>query len=300
MKRTTLNAFLLGFAIAGCRPAFDDRESILTGPRILAVRAEPPESFPGQSVSYQALVVTPEGAAEGVPLHWSFCAAPKPLTENNSVSAECLENAVRPIEGETMNITATTPDDACQLFGPDTPPGDFRPWDPDESGGFYQPVRLETLGETAFALERIQCNLPNAPLDIAVELANRYVPNRNPKLLPIEASVDGVGYTLDALPMGKRIHLRIGWRTEDAETFVAFDPARQALVNRRETLRVFWYATSGAFENDVTGRAAEDAETTVGNGWRAPNDSDTVLLWVVVRDNRGGIDFAAYTLSMIR
>lgn len=299
MKHFVWSSFLLVFIIIGCRPTFDDRESIITGPRILAVRAEPPESLPGQNITYQALVVTPQGAMQDVPLHWSFCAAPKPLTENNSVNAECLGNAVRPIKGTAMNVTATTPNDTCQLFGPDTPPGDFRPRDPDESGGFYQPLRLEALGETAFALERIRCNLPNAPLDIAIELAQQYVPNRNPRLLPIQAFVDGVPTALDALKTRQTVRLDVGWHAEDTETFLAFDPAKQMLAHRREALRVFWYATSGAFKNDVTGRAAEDEQTTVANDWHAPDDSGPVFLWVVVRDNRGGMDFAAYTLSIL-
>lgn len=285
-------------AITGCRPSFDDRESLVTGPRILAVRAEPPEALPGESVSYRALIVTPEGVAEGATVRWAFCAAPKPLTENNSVTAECLGDAVRPIEGTSESVMATTPTDACQLFGPDTPPGDLRPRDPDETGGFYQPVRLQALGETAFTLERIRCNLPNAPLDVAVELGERYVPNRNPTLLPLRAFVDNEEVALDALPAGRNVRFEIGWTADDVEAFVAFDPVKQGLVNRREGMRVFWYATGGAFANDVTGRAEEDAETTASNVWTAPAESRAVTLWVVLRDSRGGMDFATNAIEL--
>jgi hypothetical protein len=160
-------------------------------------------------------------------------------------------------------------------------------------------VRLEALGETAFVLERIRCNLPNAPLEIAVKLAKQYVPNRNPKLLPIQALVNGIPGSLDGLPAGEPIRFQMGWTAEDAETFLAFDPASQTLIQRREALRLFWYATSGTFAHDVTGRAADDNDTTTTNVWYAPNDSGAVFLWVVVRDNRGGMDFAAYTLSIL-
>jgi hypothetical protein len=243
-------------------------------------------------------VVTPEGVATGASLQWAFCAAPKPLTENNSVSTECLGDAVRPIAGADASVTAATPKDACQLFGPDTPPGEFRPRDPDDTGGFYQPVRLEALGATAFALERIRCNLPNAPLDVAVDLAERYVPNRNVRLLPLRAFVNEENRTLDALPAGQDVRFEVEWRAEDAETFVTFDSATQALVGRREAVRVFWYATSGTFASDVTGRAEGDEATTVSNVWTAPSEGGTFWLWVVVRDSRGGIDFATYAIEV--
>ncbi|MDI3281860.1 hypothetical protein QHF83_01015 [Polyangium sp. 15x6] len=270
----------------------------MTGPRILAVRSEPPESKPGESVTYEALVVTPDGEPEGAAMRWAFCAAPKPLTENGSVSTACLGDAVRPIVGASASVTAATPPDACSLFGPEAPPGDFRPRDPDATGGFYQPVRVEAMQRTAFVLERITCNLPNAPLDVAVELAERHVPNRNPKLLPLHAFVNGASASLDALPAGADVRFEVGWRAEDAEVYPTFDPRKQVLVDQREALRVSWYATAGAFESDVNGRATNDMETTVSNGWRAPDEPTRVFLWLVLRDGRGGTDFAGYALDV--
>lgn len=281
-----------------CRPSSDDRESLVTGPRILAVRAEPAESLPLGSVSYRALVVTPEGDVDGGVFEWAFCASPKPLTENNSVSASCLGEAVRPIEGAGLSVVTTTPGDACALFGPDTPPGDFRPRDPDDTGGFYQPIRFSALGRTAFGLGRITCNLPNAPLDVAVELAARYVPNRNPKALPLRATLDGENIALSALPAGRAVRFELEWSPEDTERFVAFDPKRQTLVLRREAMRVSWYATAGTFESDVTGRAEEDEGTVASNVWTAPDEPGKVFLWIVLRDSRGGIDFARYDLGV--
>lgn len=284
--------------LAGCLPAEAERESLVIGPRILAVRSEPPESKPGESVVYEALVVTPEGEPEGAAVAWAFCAAPKPLTENGSVCSACLGDAVRPIAGVSASVTATTPPDACSLFGPETPPGDFRPRDPDATGGFYQPVRLEALDRTAFVLERITCNLPNAPLDVAVELAARHVPNRNPKLLALRAIVNGTPASLEALPAGADVRFEVGWSVEDAEVYPAFDPRKQALVEQREALRVSWYVTAGAFESDVTGRATDDMGTMVSNAWRAPDEPSRVFLWLVLRDGRGGTDFARYVLDV--
>lgn len=285
------------FLCWSCRPQFEERASLITQPRILAVRAEPPESARGENVTYSALVATPEGTDTTGPLQWAFCAAPKPLTENASVSTACLGNAVRPLDDGASSITVATPLDACQLFGPDTPPGDFRPRDADETGGYYQPLRVQALGQTAFAFERITCNLSNAPLEVAVKLTKQYVPNRNPHLLSLRAFVDGQSQNLDALPAGSEVHFEIAWNSEDAETFVMFDPEAQQLVSRREAMRAFWYTTRGVFGQDVTGREENDTEVTAGNVWRAPDEPGEVYLWLVLRDSRGGMDFGAYAVT---
>ena len=285
------------FSIWGCQPHFEERASIITEPRILAVRADPPESARGDDVTYEALVAAPEGKITNERMHWAFCAAPKPPTENNSVTAACLGDAVRVIDGHEYVITAATPMDACQLFGPDTPPGDFRPRDADDTGGYYQPLRLQVSGQTAFAFERITCNLANAPLDIAVEFTKQYLPNKNPQLLPLRAKIDGESKELDALPTGRDVLFEVGWKTEAAETYVVFDRKTQTLVHRREAIRAFWYATRGTFINDVTGRAENDEELTATNVWRAPDEPTEILLWIVLRDSRGGMDFREYTIS---
>lgn len=288
----------LFFSMFGCQTHFEDRASLITAPRLVAVRAEPPESARGQSVTYEAFVASPDGSPAIETIHWAFCAAPKPLTENNSVSDACLGDAVRIISGQGLVTTAETPTDACQLFGSDTPPGDFRPRDADETGGFFQPLRLQGMGQTAFAFERITCNLSNAPLDVAVKFTQQYVPNQNPRLLPIRANVDDQDTSLDALPAGRDVQFEVVWNLEDAEPFVYFDPNLQNLIPRREALRAFWYATEGVFEHDVTGRGEEDAENTSSNTWRAPKTSGPVFLWVVLRDSRGGIDVGVYEMSV--
>jgi hypothetical protein len=35
------------------------------------------------------------------------------------------------------------------------------------------------------------------------------------------------------------------------------------------------------------------------NAWTAPEESGTVYLWVVLRDSRGGLDFAGYELNVV-
>jgi hypothetical protein len=295
----------IAVTLAACLPDPGAPASLLTGPRLLAVRAGPPETRPGAAVTYEALVIDAEGARAEAAVRWAFCASPKPLTETNSVSSACLDDAgVRPIAGQGASITATTPDDACALFGPDTPPGDFRPRDADVTGGFYQPVRvevaIEALGLVAFARQRITCNLPNAPVDAAIELQQRYHANANPTLTPLVARVDGALVALEEIPAGARVTFEVGWSAGDAEAYPMFDPGAQRIVDRREALRVAWFATTGELAAEVTGRSEGDLEVSTENAWAAPATPGPTKLWLVLRDSRGGVDFAGYDLHVGR
>src|SRR5262245_54463970 len=190
---------VLGLLALGCRPDLGDPASLITGLRILAVRGDPPEAKAGQQVTYSALVVSPTGTEAAPQVRWAFCASPLPLTENDAVSPACLGDGVRDIGGPSPTADAATPLDACTLFGPDTPPGMFRPHDADGTGGFYQPVRAEVSGLTAFLLERVPCDLPYAPIAAAIELAQHYQLNRSPKLAPLTAAAGGLPIVLDAI-----------------------------------------------------------------------------------------------------
>jgi hypothetical protein len=289
---------LLAFVTLGCRPDLGDPASLITGPRLLAVRGDPPEAAPGTSVSYRALAVSLDGTITAPSILWAFCAAANPLTDDDSVSPACLGDAVVPIGGPSPTAQAPTPLDACSLFGPDPPPGSFRPHDPDSTGGFYQPVRARLEALTAFRLQRVPCDLPDAPVAVATQLSRQYRPNQNPKLAPLAASVGGGAVGLDGIPRGANVQLSTGWGPGDAETYVMFDPGSASVVQRREALSVSWFATGGTFDAEVTGRAEDDLATTTQTTWRAPAAPGVIHLWLVLRDSRGGTDFAAYDLGI--
>lgn len=284
---------------AACKPDLGPEDSLVSTTRILAVRAEPPEAAPGKPVVYTALVASPSGTVDAATIDWRFCNAPKPVGENNVVSTSCLELSSLVAAGVGAATSAATPAHACALFGPDTPPGGFRPRDPDATGGYYQPLRLDLPGaDVAFDLSRVTCNLANASADIATAFAAAYVPNVNPHLLPLVATEDGATVALDAIHANARLSFQASWAPADAETYAYFDPPTQAVTTKRESLRVAWFATSGPFDSESTGRAEDDLATVTENGWTAPGAPGVVHVWVVLRDSRGGNDFAAYDLAV--
>ena len=90
--------------------------------------------------------------------------------------------------------------------------------------------------------------------------------------------------------------LEASWPDASAETFAYFDPVSQAVTSQRESMQVAWYSSAGALYTESTGRASDDPATTTDDGWTAPAAPGTVHLWIVLRDSRGGVDFAEYDL----
>jgi len=295
-----MRAFIVAIAaLAACQPDLGPSDTLVTTPRILAIKAEPADAKPNTAATYTALVASPDAAGDAASIVWRFCIAPKPLTENNSVSSECLDDASLVAAGTGSAVTAKTPAKACAFFGPDTPPGGFRPRDADVTGGYYQPLRADGADiPTVFYLARILCNLADAPVDVATEFAKTYTPNQNPHLGPLVARVEGALSPLDAIPAGARVELEASWPAEDAETYAYFDRASQTLVSKRESMRVAWFASDGTFDTGSTGRAEDDFASDVQNGWVAPPRAGAVRLWLVLRDSRGGTEFAIHDVTV--
>jgi hypothetical protein len=174
---------------------------------------------------------------------------------------------------------------------------DPRPHPADATGGYYQPLRVDLAGATSIALPRIRCNLAGASLDVATEFRARYHANTNPTLGPLGASAGGAPLLLDAIPRGAVVTLTVGWPADAVETYPIFDVATLALVDHHEAMRVSWYASAGDFTDERTGVASGDTALTSSNTWRGPSDAATVHVWIVLRDDRGGVATAGYDLA---
>ncbi|MEO7033230.1 MAG: hypothetical protein ABI548_05195 [Polyangiaceae bacterium] len=289
-----------GALLVACAPQFDDDVSRITVARILAVRSEPAEAAPGTALSFSAFIALPDGTSAATP-SWEFCTAPKPPTENNAVASACLVAAALEPVGHGTSIQAQIPFDACSLFGPDTPPGALRPRDPDVTGGYYQPLRVD-LNNAAptFHLQRVLCPLGQAPSEIASLFGLSYVPNQNPHLAQLVARQDGQLLALDQIQSGTRVELEASWSADDAETYPYFDRSQQALLNQREAMSVAWYVSAGKLATPSSGRSETDSALTANNEFTAPSTLGSTKLWIVLRDSRGGVDFAAYNLGILR
>lgn len=285
--------------LAACIPDLGEPASLIRAPRVLALRSEPPDAAPSDSVHLQLYAATPDGDVEDAEVEWAFCDAPKPPVENNTVSERCLIGPNRPIDGRGLSVSAQIPDDACSLFGPQLPPQaadeQLRPRDADATGGYYQPVRARINGLTAIGLVRIRCGLASAPLDVSATYRRQYVPNQNPGAADLRAESAMGSLSWNALPADETVTLRLGLDVSAAEPFVLFDPADQALHTIREQLRVSWFSTDGSFSQATT--AAQD-DRTASNQWRTPAQAAQSTLWAVLRDSRGGVAVISRTVRV--
>jgi hypothetical protein len=305
--------------IAGCGPTFDPA-SLLTGLRVLAIKAEPPEVAPGETSLLTPLIVDSRGMDAGTPrATWSLCLqAPLP---GAAVGDECLStdlgasNVVTKLgEGPTMQVTMPNVTQA-QLGVPDS------------TGGVYLPVIMRVTDgvETVTTVYRLRYT---AKISTPFFTGPIQPPNHNPKIDDILVSYgdDGGIAHLDEIKIHQkdRIAMRASLSADSAEMYPRIEGTLQLpdggisldggikffdggidigpihLVEVTETLRVSWFTNIGRFVPDVTGASGKlDAELRLDKYLPpdpyAPADID---IYIVVRDDRGGTDFTTRKLLL--
>jgi len=191
---------------------------------------------------------------------------------------------------------------------------------------------ISSLAET-----RLTCGLANGAGDIdAYRKATKI--NENPKIEAVTAVnldnailSDGAVDGPLSVPVGTRVVFSTSWPTcpaepvcgdgmctsgetamdcaEDcagkpvgctgSEAYGYVDPTTGELSARHESMRVAWFSTSGAFEDDHTGVVEDDyLKTSSDNAWQAPSTPGLVFMWVVLRDARGGSDWQSFHLQV--
>jgi hypothetical protein len=299
-----------------CKPNLGSPPSLIETTRILAVRGMPAEAGEGESVTYDVLAVDPTmGRLAGPQVQWALCHDPKPPASANAVANTCVDPVATPDETTTPSPTfkAAMPSGDCKVFGPQPPevmqgkPA-LRPQDPDITGGFYQPVRATLTNgadvATAFALERLKCHLANAPADITAAFNMMIKPNQNPTIASVTRDPAGTptplfdvkqpaAPTMQMVAPGEKVTLEAAWTDTTPETYPVFNLQTQVIDTHRESLSVSWFATDGSFEHDRTGRGENETELSTDNVWTAPLTPGVIVhFWILLRDIRGGVDFA--------
>jgi hypothetical protein len=189
---------------------------------------------------------------------------------------------------------------------------------------------------TSIGAARIACGVGDASQAVSTEFTQRYRLNESPAIasLTIGSAVvppDGPGAAPGAsVSPGETVTLTAAWADcptkpacgdgvcgvdEDAtscaadcahpkgcagsEQYVWVDPSTQEVGTRREAIRVDWFATGGTLADDTSGVAEREATTHhAANTWTAPSSAGEVRLWLVIRDDRGGVGWEAYRVKV--
>jgi hypothetical protein len=250
-------AALLAVALlAACGPSFPP-VSLVTELRVLAVRADAPEMRPGDTALLTALVVDPRGAGREVTITWGVCTPPGLVTD--LLTCQDPEN-VRPL-GVGPSVTVRAPSDYLESG----PRGrtDRR---------FMYVVFLAQAGDERVAgFKELLVTSRMEPL------------NQNPRLQAARATAHEGGATLTEAEAGELVTVVAEVEEASREEYQEDGEAK------KEELAFSWFATAGTWKSN---RTFEEAT----NDWTAPLEPQTVQLWVVVRDDRNGVDWRTFTL----
>jgi hypothetical protein len=270
---------------ASCLSESDEIDNQVSGPQVLAIRASPPEAHPGDPVTFDALVA--DDSAQITVLSWSFCSAPRVTSQSISVNEVCLDDATALTSiGVGDSQSTSIPSSACITFGPDAPPG-VMPTPPDDTGGYYQPVVVTGASATAVGFARVMCDLANATQRASITFSSQYNANNNPQIAGVSSQVQTNG----------DVQLWAWWDASSAESYVSFEPSTQSILPRRESMEVTWWATSGTLTTPRTFISEQDAGMITQATTMLVNASNTGTVWVVLRDARGGVDWAMLSLN---
>ena len=96
--------------------------------------------------------------------------------------------------------------------------------------------------------------------------------------------------------------LQASWTDDSSESFLVYDITAHDLATQQESLRLSWFATAGVFMHDRSGRSGDEivmyGQNFTQNVWTAPLTPGLVHLWFVLRDSRGGVDFAEAQINV--
>lgn len=242
-------------------------QSVVSDLRVVAVRADPPTAAPGDVVELDALVVDPFGSERPIARMWAGCL--NPPTDN---PARCLQVGVPTMLGDGETARVEMPVDALA----------------DREQGVFGVLLYLCAGGTPVLTETgIECDGPDASQVLAVKRIRieAQPANRNPVIE--EILLDGEPMSPDVPPVLERCRGTCEPYLLTLQAAAGSAEPWRPEGTRTEDLVTSWLATSGDFEAPFG--LGPDAEAD----WTAPDAEGVVLFWFALRDDRGGVDWAA-------
>ena len=296
---------LVAVVAGACNEEFTSYE-LLTGTRLLAVRADNPSLSEGEMATLDALVFTASG--EEVSYRWSWC----PVQGNPSDGFVC------PITDSDLERMLPPPADGADPF-PSLGLGDGEvaelPYPGDRAlvAGLCEAIRsqphpthvaMPTCDRGLDVFVKVEIVTPTTTVtavkevELLIDLDAE--PNANPVLEGLDISAAGTEMELvidevNELPAASPFTLSLRLADGSVESFdpapTLEDPSPAA---RDEKPMFTWFVEAGELDFTRTGvvDGTSSLEEAVQNVWRLGASGDEVRFVVVARDGRGGMDWA--------
>jgi hypothetical protein len=310
MKTNTYRIFIpaVGVLLSACSGMDFELPFEVSKLRTLAIGAEPPEMGPGESVTFSTLTVNPSSDAP-ITYLWEACL----FTDGPDAYYACSESDEAGVAGfplgnapeaqlnyDTLTAAGLDIAEICaSLEGIDVP--DFITL-PDCTRGLPLTIRLVVTQDGVTEVSKKSFTLLRA------EEAERDDVNMTPVSGDLTlAGQPADGQVIAANSALDEVELLLDVDLSQAQTYEPPDPDNegQRLESEVEELNVAWFTTHGTLEYSRTyysegitpdeelGTNTLDLTTGV-----EPELGETVTLWAVLRDDRGGISWRSWSFSV--
>lgn len=295
MRPTALLLLAGGLLLAGCYELPELSESWqLDRLRLLGVRAEPAEPQPGDEVSFEALVWSPDGVE--VPTIWFAC-LPEDSDEFGCEIDPALMELLESADPETL-----TPEELAELYAqaveagligatPFLSPSWTVPADAldglDETAareGVSALVTVQAVPEDATAAEDVEIAYKRVPVSLAT------TPNHNPEIETWSVGGEQIasGGTVE-IAAGETVSVSAELTADSVEDYLYLGDDGEE--TRTEEPYFTWYTSAGEFEDTTSLWPTDTVRFT------APASGEGAEIVVTVRDRRGGMAWATLVVS---
>jgi hypothetical protein len=293
----------LAVLLTGCLDLPDfESASIVTGPRVLAVIAEPPEIRPGETLELSIMIagVEDEGETE---ITWRACgsfdgfgggdaqygeAQPDEGCGGTSLAFDLGEGPTAQLPGVLTTDLFDNLEVIAMTLGTDLPEGIVEQIRSSVGIAFLVEATVRTEGKLVRATKRVlisESPTPhtNPPTPQFMFGAQSIVTDPERPLVCIRE--DGEPVTAEP---GESVELA----PEEEEWFETYNilNARGELQEREERAFYAWYATAGDLDSGSTKSPLRN------NVWRTPVMRGDYPLWLIIRDGHGGTSACELTV----
>lgn len=262
------------------RPRDLSPESLVDRPRILAIKAEPPELQPGENAAISALLADPNEDIENT--LWVTCSAEEATSFGCAIDTSDIDfSTASPEELEEAGVIGFEPFLAPSFSAAPDALDDLDP--SDRAEGTYALVQAFAFPDMDEMSESFDFNTIESGFKRVV-ISEATTPNNNPRIEQWTINGDTVA-TTDPISVSPSESLELGIViSPDSIEDYEYENSSGIIEQRTEEPYARWYGTAGSIDEEITLYPYLTASV------RAPDSPGTLgTWWAVVRDRRGGI-----------